>query len=196
MNRRFLCNWFRAQRGMIFLAAENHMTAFTIRQAVAADLPTLVDFLARLALHVSGAPPTRLKKQERQRLLAALSDSLVDEDKRILVADVPDAGVVGMGYIFVWRNQGIWEQAEYVEHKSAMIDDVWVEPDFRKMGLFSAILKELVGFAEKKGAQDLVVEYSLTNKEAAAAWTKLGFEPTGVRAAAFTAAVQNALADR
>lgn len=178
------------------MAAENHMTPFTIRQAVAADLPTLVDFLARLALHVSGAPPTPLKKQEHQRLLAALSDSLVDEDKRILVADVPDVGVVGMGYIFVWRNQGIWEQAEYVEHKSAMIDDVWVEPDFRKRGLFSAILKQLVGFAEKKGAQDLVVEYSLTNKEAAAAWTKLGFEPTGVRAAAFTVAVQNALADR
>lgn len=172
------------------------MTQFTIRQAAAADLPTLVDFLASLALHVSGASPKKLKKKERQRLLAGLAESLDDEDKLIVVADVPDVGVVGMGSIIVWRNQSIWEQATPVEHKSGIIDNVWIEPSFRKMGMFVAILTELVGFAEKDGAFDLVVEYSLANKEAAAVWTKLGFEPTGVRAAATTVAVQNALADR
>ncbi|MEX0738578.1 MAG: GNAT family N-acetyltransferase, partial [Pseudohongiella sp.] len=97
---------------------------FLVREAVAEDLPVMVDFLAKLALHVSGAPPQSLKESERDRLLQVLRKSLPDPDKLLVVADVPDVGLVGMGYLYVWRNQGIWEQAGEVEFTSGIIDDV------------------------------------------------------------------------
>ena len=170
---------------------------FTIRKAVQADLPVLVNFLAKLALHVAGEPPhSTLKKAERSRLMAVLDSSLADPNKLLIVAETSHAQLVGMGYLYVWRHQGIWEQAGEVELNSGIIDDVWVEPDFRKLGIFSAILKELVAFAESHDIDELVLEYAVSNKEAAATWTKLGFKPTGIRAAAFTHVVRDALAKR
>lgn len=167
---------------------------FTIREAEPGDLSVLVGFLARLALHVAGGTPRKLKKHERKKLRDLLASALEDENKKIVVADVPGAGLVGMGYIYIWRSQGIWEQAEDVEFRSGIIDDVWVEPDYRKLGVFSAMLRELVTFAESRGAGELILEYSISNREAEAIWSRLGFKTTGVRAAAFTSTVRNELA--
>lgn len=41
-----------------------------------------------------------------------------------------------------------------------------------------------------------MLEYSATNKEAEATWTRLGFKTTGVRAEAFTTTVKEKLAKR
>ena len=167
---------------------------YIIREAGNDDLPVLVEFMTKLALHVAGSPPQALKESESERLTNALRATLKSPDKRIVVAEVPDMGLVGMGDISVWSSQGIWEQAYEVEYRSAIIDDVWVEPDYRNIGIFKALLRELVAFADSRGAQELILEYSATNKEAKVAWTKLGFKPTGVRAAAFTHHVKDALA--
>lgn len=167
--------------------------AFVIREATEADLPVMVDFLVKLALHVSGAVPQTLKEKEYQRLLTVLRSALDDDNKQLLVADAPRAGLVGMGYVYVWRNQGIWEQAEPLELRSGIIDDVWVEPEFRSRGVFKALLRELVAFAESHNAHELILEYSASNKQARAVWTKMGFKTTGVRAAAFTSTVKAAL---
>ncbi len=169
---------------------------YLIREAVEEDLPVLVEFLAKLALHVAGAPPQSLKEGEWQRLFAVLRSSLSDDNKQLIVAEVPGTGLVGMGYIYVLRSQGIWEQTSHVEFRSAFIDDVWVEPEFRKLGIFPDLLRKLVAFAESRGAYELILEYSASNKEAKAAWSRLGFKTTGVRAAAFTTSVQEALANR
>lgn len=155
----------------------------------------LVDFLAKLAIHVAGGAPQTLKQGERKKLRDLLASALADEDKLVIVAEVPDQGLVGMGYLYVWRSQGIWEQLGDLEFKSGIIDDVWVEPEYRKLGIFRAMLVELVAFAEEHGAQELILEYALSNKKAEAVWKKLGFQPTGVRAAAFTSTVREALSE-
>lgn len=176
--------------------AKNSKIRFTIRKAESKDLQVLVEFLGKLALHVAGGPSRTLKQEEHDRLIDVLRASLSDPNKLLVVAEAANNRLVGMGYLYVWCTQGIWEQAEAVEFKSGIIDDVWVEPDFRKLGVFSAILKELVAFAESHGIYELILEYAASNKEAAATWAKLGFKPTGVRAAAFTSVVQDALAKR
>lgn len=175
---------------------QGNTAKFIVREAVESDLSVLVDFLVSLALHVSGAHTKKLKKQERTKLMNVMRSSLSDPDKLIIVAEAPDAGTVGMGYVYVSRDQGIWEQAEEIESRSGFIDDIWVEPDFRNMGIFSAIVRKLVKFAENHDVHELILEYALSNKEAEAVWTRLGFKPTGVRAAAFTQTVQDALAQR
>ncbi len=169
---------------------------YLIREAAEGDLEVLVEFLAKLALHVAGAPHQNLKDDERERLIDVLRSSLTDHNKQLVVAEVPGAGLVGMGYIYVLRSQGIWEQTSHVEFRSAFIDDVWVEPEFRKLGIFPDLLRRLVAFAESCGAYELILEYSASNREAKAAWTRLGFKTTGVRAAALTSSVQEALANR
>ena len=166
---------------------------FVIREAREEDLPEMVEFLAKLALHVAGAPPHDLKECEHKRLLRTLHSSLDDPNKRLLVAESTNAGLVGMGYVYIWRSQGIWQQSGEEEFKSGFIDDVWVEPEFRKLGIFKALLRDLVAFAEQHHASELVLEYSASNKEARAAWTRLGFKTTGIRAAAFTSVVKQAL---
>lgn len=176
------------------MAETKRNAGYLIREAVIEDLPVLVDFLARLALHVAGSPPQALKESEHARLIGVLRNTLASPDKRILVADVIGAGLVGMGDIYVWSSQGIWEQAQEVEYRSAVIDDIWVEPDYRNLGIFKALLSDLVAFADRKGAQELILEYSASNKEAEIVWSRLGFKPTGVRAAAFTQHVKEALA--
>lgn len=169
---------------------------YRIREAVEDDLDVLVEFLARLALHVAGGPPQNLTVDERDRLISVLRSSLADPDQQLMVAEVPDLGLVGMGYIYIVRNQGIWEQTSHVEHRSGIIDDVWVEPEFRSRGIFQSLLRRLVAFAERRAADELVLEYSASNKAAKTAWTRLGFKTTGVRAAACTASVKQTLADR
>lgn len=168
---------------------------FAIREAQEKDLPEMVGFLARLALHVSGAPPHDLKEREHKRLLKTLRSSLDDPNRRLVVAENTDAGLVGMGYVYIWRSQGIWEQSGSEEFKSGVIDDVWVEPDFRNRGIFKALLRDLVAFAEQHHASELILEYAASNKEAKAAWTRLGFKTTGVRAAAFTSVVRQVLTE-
>ena len=102
---------------------------------------------------------------------------------------------MGMVYVSILRSHGIWAQSGSIEFKSGIIDDIWVEPEFRGLGILKALLRDLVTFAEEHHASELILEYSASNKEAKAAWTKLGFKPTGVRAAAFTSVVKQALAE-
>ncbi len=175
------------------VSGHNSIDGIKIRKARKADLPVLVGFLVKLAVHVAGGAPQTLKRAEGKKLRELLTSALLDEDKLLIVAEVPGSGLVGMGYIYIWRSQGIWEQLGEEEFKSGLIDDIWVEPACRKLGVFRAMLEELVAFAEDRGAQELILEYSLSNKEADATWRKLGFKPTGVRAAAFTTAVRAAL---
>ena len=168
---------------------------FVIREAREEDLPEMVGFLAKLAQHVSGAPPHDLKESEYKRLLRTLHSALDDPNRRLIVAESKSSGLVGMGYVYIWRSQGIWEQSGSIEFKSGVIDDIWVEPEFRGLGILKALLRDLVAFAEEHHASELILEYSASNKEAKAAWTKLGFNPTGVRAAAFTSVVKQALSE-
>ena len=197
------CRSFRDWAGMLLAKVERELQVavnqakrgFVIREAREEDLAEMVGFLAKLALHVSGAPPHELKESERKRLLRTLHSSLDDPNKLLLVAESKNSALVGMGYVYIWRSQGIWEQSEAAEFKSGVIDDIWVEPDFRGLGILKALLRDLVTFAEEHHASELILEYSASNKEAKAAWTKLGFKPTGVRAAAFTSVVKQALAE-
>lgn len=176
------------------MAAKKPKTAYTIRDATKADLPVLVGFLKKLALHVNGGPELELKEAEYQRLLEVLGVALTSPDKRIVVAEQPGVGLVGMGDVTLWSSQSIWEQATVAEYRSAILDDIWVEPAYRKAGIFKALLRRLVDFADDRGAHDLMLEYSSSNKEARSAWTRLGFVTTGIRAAAFTHKVKEALA--
>lgn len=164
-----------------------------VRQATIEDLPVLVEFQVELGLHVSGAERKTLTRQASRELESTLRDYIDDEEKYLVVACTDRGRVIGMGDIRIWRTPSLWQENAHLDTKCGFIDDLWVVPDYRNRGIMNLILHALIGFAEDHAIEELVLEYSLNNKEAARVWEKLGFAPTGVRAAAWTRAVREKL---
>lgn len=167
-------------------------TDYYVREAGDEDIPVLVDFLIKLGLHVSGAERKTLSEDAEQRLQTFLREYIEHPEKHLVVACSGAGELVAMGNIQIWHSPNLWEEAEDPE-QSGFIDDLWVEPAHRQRGIMTLVLDELVRFAEDRGIEELVLEYALSNQEAAGAWQRLGFTPTGVRAAAWSRAVRDKL---
>lgn len=173
--------------------------SYAIREATTADIEQMVGFLVKLDAHVAGVAPEVLslnKKGERQ--LAERLEGLVENGfTRLLVAEDRGTGaLVAMGHAQIWHHAEIWDNVERKGMSYALIDDLWVEPDARQSGIGRLIVSKLVDFAAENGVDDLVLEYAITNAEAQATWTRLGFRTTGVRAAASVNDVRARLARR
>lgn len=169
------------------------VSEFRIRKAGAGDIPVLIDFLIKLGLHVSGAKRQTLSRKAKMRLRDFLQEYIDDPGKHMVVACTGAGEIVGMGNIEIWHSPNLWEESREPEYKSGFLDDIWVEPAYRKQGVMAKILGELIDFAEKHHIEELVLEYAVSNKEAAGAWKRLGFTPTGVRASASTGEVRQKL---
>jgi ribosomal protein S18 acetylase RimI-like enzyme len=158
----------------------------TIREAVADDVPMLVEFLIRLDAHVAGVSPDELELTAAgaEQLRLRIASFLDTPGKRLSVAETGDGALAGMGDIHIWHYADIWVNPERRGRRSAFIDDLWVEPDWRGRGIAHRIVEDLLAFADTAGIDELLLEYALHNPEAAAYWERLGFRPTGVRAAA------------
>ncbi|MDZ7668623.1 MAG: GNAT family N-acetyltransferase [Gammaproteobacteria bacterium] len=161
------------------------------------DVPQAVELLFHLDAHVSGAPRDLLKMtpQGEKELATRLRSYIDNPYKLLLVARHSKAGVVGMGDIALWKHAEVWETPERQGQWYGVIDDVWVEPDYRRQGLSRRIVRGLVAFAHEHGVESLQLEYSASNQEAARTWKKLGFRPIGIRAAASASEVLTLLAD-
>lgn len=168
---------------------------FTVRDAVADDLPVLLDFLIKLDAHVAGVAPEdlALTAAGKQQLQSRLQSFIDEAGKRMVVACAPDGRPVGMGDIHVWHYADIWLNPERQGMRSGYIDDLWVEPEARGSGVARRISEALIEFAAEQEIDELILEYALHNKEAATFWERLGFAPTGVRAAARVSDVRTRL---
>ena len=170
-------------------------SGITVRDAVADDLPILLDFLVKLDAHVAGVAPDDLalttvgEQQLQDRLLSFVGEA----GKRMVVACGADGRPVGMGGIHVWHYADIWLNPERQGQRSGYIDDLWIEPEARGSGVARMISAALIDYAAEQGIDELILEYALHNKDTAAFWERLGFAPTGVRAAANLSSVRRCL---
>ena len=171
------------------------VSRYRYRDARGEDLPRLIELLIRMDAHVSGARRAELKPTARglAGLRAHFSGLMADDDARVVVAVTGNGRIVAMGNVQIQRFPEYWHNPERRRQRLAFIDDVWVEPRHRQRGVSKALIRELVAFAAEHGVEQLMLEYSLANAEARGAWTRLGFEPTGVRAEATVATVSEKL---
>lgn len=166
-----------------------------IREPRPEEIPRLVELLLHMDAHVSGAPRRALRmtpegeRQVRQRFRSYIDNPY----KLILVACNTRGGIVAMGDIALWHHAEVWETPQRQGQWYGVIDDLWVEPRYRRRGLTRRLVAGLVEFAASKGVEELVLEYSLANEEAKAVWDHLGFRPTGVRAGSTVAEVRRRL---
>ena len=168
-----------------------------IEEAEEADIPHVLELLYRLDAHVSGAPREllRMTAAGEAELAKRFLTFITNPYKLLLVARHPRAGIIGMGDIALWKHAEVWENPERQGQWYAIIDDVWVEPDFRRQGLTRRMLLELVAFARRHSVESVQLEYSASNLEAAETWARLGFRPIGIRAEATVTEVLHRLED-
>ncbi|MGB9814070.1 MAG: ribosomal protein S18-alanine N-acetyltransferase [Thermovenabulum sp.] len=79
-----------------------------------------------------------------------------------------DGKIVGYG--------GMW-----IIFDEAHVTNVAVLPEYRGMGIGELIMRTLIDLAKKRGAIKMTLEVRKSNHIAQNLYTKLGFQPTGIR---------------
>lgn len=115
------------------------------RRASIDDLPS-VAVLADAALNELSAArggPTYLRRENRrQPPLSTLTAALEDPDQHVVVGTVDDS-VVGYGVVRLDTKGG---------EASALIDDLYVDPEARGIGVGESIMNELLRWSTAQGA--------------------------------------------
>lgn len=152
---------------------------YEVRTARVQDVPDLVAMRLKLEAHILKRNPNSWKKSEknvagmgdffRRQIEAANAEVFVIQDR-----ETGKTVGMGMGRKLV--------HDDFIPAASGRIDDVWIEPEHRRQGLGSKLAAELIRYFESQGVQALTLDYARGNREAAAFWLGLGFEPVAVLA--------------
>ena len=94
----------------------------------------------------------------------------------LVVKDTRTGRAVGMAMGSIQKHDA------FVPRKSGKIDDVWVQPGYRRKGLCRRLTGKLLRFFEKNRVSMVTLVYALGNSEAAGTWKRLGFVPALVGA--------------
>ncbi len=134
-----------------------------IRDAAIADLPTIVEFNAGIALE------TEDLQLERPRLEAGVAAVLADDSKGRYFVAHHNGHLVGQIMITKewsdWRNGDFW-----------WIQSVYVSPAMRGRGVFSKLYRFVEAAARDEGARGLRLYVDIHNRQAASIYAKLGMQ--------------------
>ena len=144
-----------------------------IRTAKHEDLPTLVDLWWGMMSTHKGYDEkyyNLLPEEECRKLsLSHATASLEDENRIFLVAE--DAGVpVGFILLEIQTRPPI-----YIVQHYAAVDSVVVAQEYRKKGVFKALLERALELLKERGIELIELRVDAENEEARTAYEQLGF---------------------
>jgi branched-chain amino acid aminotransferase len=143
-----------------------------VREATLAEVPAVAAAVESLLVELGGRRPSRAEMEAEVR--AALEDPEVGA---MLVADAAGSivGVLGAS----------WTRAIHVPGRYAVIQDLWVHPEWRSRGVGAELVEALVRLARERGVGRLEVglpRESFEAIEATEAFYRANeFEPLGPR---------------
>jgi GNAT superfamily N-acetyltransferase len=126
-----------------------------------ADLETLLPMARRFYEHFGYA---WVEAPKRRAIAELLADPAAGRIWRIAVEGVP-AGYLVLSYYYSIEYDG----------RTAFIDELWVDPDWRGRGLGTAALDLIAAECPKLGVRVLHLEADRTNPRAAALYARLGY---------------------
>jgi ribosomal protein S18 acetylase RimI-like enzyme len=123
--------------------------------------------------HIEGAghDAWRMSTQARLSLRGQIAARLAAADSLVLVAEQEQDGVVGMAFGRIVTN------SRYRPSRTGFIDQLFVLPAHRRLGLGSRLVSELCHFFAAQGVSDVSLRTMHGNAEATAFWAALGFTP-------------------
>jgi len=146
---------------------------FLIRGATENDVDSVTEMRLRLQEHLfaSNSKIWEMSKERIANLPVFYTNALKDQQCHLVVAEEKVSGVIiGVGLGTIQKHE------EHIPNMSGKIDDIWVEPNYRKMGICKKIVSEIVAFFESKGRRYVIVlNYVTGNSVAEAVWKHLGF---------------------
>lgn len=148
------------------------MNNFTIRPAEARDAARLRELLEQICLiHVNGRPD--LFHAGAKYTVDDIVRMLEDDQKTIFVADT---GNDVAGYIFCqFRHVGGSVMRDYL---NLYIDDLCVDPKYRRMGIGRALFERARQLACERGAYNIDLNVWAFNESAIAFYESLGMKPS------------------
>jgi len=146
------------------MSAASELAPLQVRQAVAADWPTIVEFNCRLA------EETEQKILDRTKVVPGVQALLADSNKgRYFVAE-RNRDIVGqMMHTYEWsdwRNGPLW-----------WLQSVYVAPEERKRGVFRTLFEFVVEQARAEGVLGIRLYVENNNARAQQTYASLGFIP-------------------
>ncbi|MEZ5352206.1 MAG: GNAT family N-acetyltransferase [Bryobacteraceae bacterium] len=140
----------------------------TVRLATIGDAPVIARFNAAMALE------TEHLTLEEARLLAGVTRVLTDSSRGFYLVAESGGGVVGQLMITYewsdWRNADFW-----------WIQSVYVAPEARREGVFTALYDEAERMARASGACGLRLYVEQDNARAQRTYAAKGMTPTAYR---------------
>ena len=147
-------------------------TSFTIRPAKARDAARLRELLEQICLlHVEGRPD--LFRAGAKYTVEDIVKMLDDTQKTIFVADTGDDVA---GYIFCqFRHVHGSVMRDYL---NLYIDDLCVDPKYRRMGVGRALFERAKQLACERGAYNIDLNVWAFNESAIKFYESLGMKPS------------------
>lgn len=66
---------------------------------------------------------------------------------------------------------------QYLPSRTGVVDQLFVQPRYRRAGVGSALVAELCRYFARQGVDDISLRYVAGNHEAQSFWVALGFRP-------------------
>jgi branched-chain amino acid aminotransferase len=152
--------------------SEETATRARVREATLDEVPAVAAAVEGLLVELGGRRPSREEMEAEVR--AIVEDPEVGA---MLVADSPD-GIVGV-------LGASWTRAIHVPGRYAVIQDLWVHPDWRSRGVGAELVDAMVELARERGVSRIEVGLPRESFEAIRAteafYLANEFEPLGPR---------------
>ncbi len=142
---------------------------FHIRQATAADLPTLLDFEQKIIATERPMDPTLI--QDQPISYYPIKDYLDADDTEVLVA-VADDQVVGSIYGQIRPRKPFFQTTHL-----GYIGFMYVRKVFRGQGVSQSLIKHINQWFDQQNITEIILTVYAQNPRAIRAYEKVGFEP-------------------
>jgi ribosomal protein S18 acetylase RimI-like enzyme len=147
---------------------------YLIRPAMEHEVDALARMRLALQAHMMKSNPNLFDLSRKK--VSALTDNYLNELKKdtsrvLVVCDTDTDRIIGMGMGRIFAHD------EYIPDQSGRIDDIWIDPEHRRNGLCTALIRDIVSFFESRAIQSIWLNWVVGNAEAEATWTSMGFKP-------------------
>jgi GNAT superfamily N-acetyltransferase len=145
-------------------------TDYEIREALAADIPAIVDVWWEFMMFHANVNPTFTPTPEgRESFSTHLGQQVESKNSLLLVAD--SSGAI-IGYCLA----GMAERPPVLLNRDyGMIDDLAVTGDMRRRGVGEALLKATESWFENRGVRRVELQVVTANEVASRFWAKMGY---------------------